>query len=266
MHPQLLLEARGINKTFGARQVLHGVDLLMLPQSIVGLVGESGCGKTTLSRIIVGLESFDRGFIKLNGESLSNKRPKHLKQQVQMLFQNSMGSFNPKFSVGSSLLLPLIEHRIYPTTSLAERAISDLTERLGMSPDLLTRYPHQLSGGQVQRMAFIRAVAMKPALIIADEPTSALDPKSKKQILDLIQLFRQEMNISFLVITHDIMSLKDTADEIIIMDKGYIIEAGKPRDIIEFPVENQTKKLILSIPSIHHSIRSFEQYKQLIQS
>ena len=239
-----LLSAQNIHKSFGDYTALSGANINIKPGSIVGLVGESGCGKTTLARIISGLEYLDTGNIILENHELSQIRTKIQKSNIQLIFQNALGSFNPKFTIRNSLEQPLQELNLDKTQVNLEELCHDLV----LDPALLTRYPHQVSGGQIQRFAIMRAIIVKPKLLIADEPTSALDMTSKIEILKLISELRAKYNLSFLIITHDIMSLKNLVDYIYVMHKGIIVESGSPSDIINNPAQKYTQKLINAIP------------------
>lgn len=245
-----MLKVQNICKSFDELQVLTDTSLEISPCEIMGLIGESGCGKTTLARIILGLETQDSGQILFENTELSRalkNRDKNYQRNIQMIFQNTAGSFNPKFSILNSLKQPLIQYNLWQNDN---SIFDEVFENIGLDISILNKYPHEVSGGQIQRLAFARAILTRPKLIIADEPTSALDMQTKLQILELIQELRRKYAISFLIITHDILSLKNLADSISIMNKGEIVEQGHPHHILESPQQEYTKKLITAIPRL----------------
>ncbi len=254
----LILKAENINKQFGSSYVLKEVNLEIGIGQIIGLVGESGCGKTTFARIIAGLETALGGNLFLENINLlaEEKRSKKLKQKIQMIFQNAAGSFNPKYKIIDSLKQASVEHNL-PFEPEA------LFEQIGLSLDLKDRFPHELSGGQMQRAAIARAIACKPSLLIADEPTSALDVSIRRHILNLIKDLRAKQNLSCLIITHDLPSLKGLADYVYVMNNGSIVESGTTEQILNCPQESYTKRLIMAIPSINPADKTFEKFKTL---
>lgn len=231
-----MLQLKKISKSFDNKKVLDEIFLEINRAEIVGLVGESGCGKTTLAKIIVGLERPDSGEI-----SFCEKE----KKKVQMIFQNVHGSFNPKFRLKSSLA----EARTGKSRKeLLEESLEESLESVGLEKLFLNRFPHELSGGQIQRMSIARALLSKPELLLADEPTSALDIFNKLQILHLLRSLKEKIGLSCLVITHDILSLASLADKIYVMQSGRIVESGKTTDVLKNPENSYTKKLINSVP------------------
>ncbi|MDX1920556.1 MAG: ABC transporter ATP-binding protein [Candidatus Caenarcaniphilales bacterium] len=258
-----LLKLENIVKTYNGKFALAGVDLEVKPGEIVGLAGESGSGKSTLARIITGAEPPDSGSMQLMSEAvdLNNQREKLHKRKIQMVFQNALGSFNPKFRLRSSIQQPLIEHKISSSAEDLENKILQILESVSLEKELLNRFPHQVSGGQIQRAAIARAIACEPNLLIADEPTSALDVSIRSQILKLFKNLTLQKNISCLVISHDLPSLRFLADRIYVMYKGKIVEAGLTAKVLDDPKESYTKRLIAAIPSLNPDDKTFERFK-----
>ncbi|HEY9885775.1 MAG TPA: ATP-binding cassette domain-containing protein [Vampirovibrionales bacterium] len=259
----LLLE--NVSKFFAEYQAVKKANLFVGQSEIVGLVGESGCGKTTIAKIIAGLEQAEEGslFIKDKEINLQVARSKSQKKMIQLVFQNALGSFNPKFSLRSSLSQPIIEHGLVISKEQIEEKLHSLLEAVHLEIDLLDRLPSQVSGGQIQRAAIARALASEPDLLIADEPTSALDVSIRAEVLRLFKELRIKQNISCLVISHDLPSLKFLADRIYVMNKGEIVEEGNAKSVIESPQNEYTKKLITAIPSLNPADQTFMKWKKL---
>ncbi|MDX1918427.1 MAG: ATP-binding cassette domain-containing protein [Candidatus Caenarcaniphilales bacterium] len=257
-----LLQLKGISKRYGFTTALGKVGFEIGSHQIIGLVGESGCGKTTLGRIIVGLESLDEGELIFDGKSLDYSADHELRPQVQFIFQNALASFNPRRRIGESIAMPLREFGIVKGQAEIEIKVLELISSVGLEGELANRYPHELSGGQIQRAAFARAIASNPKLLVADEPTSALDASLRAQVLDLIRLLRERMGLSCIVITHDLPSLRSLADQVHVMRQGDIIESGPPLDILQNPTHPYTRRLISAIPSLDPSDRTFERFRE----
>ncbi len=253
------LQASNINKSFGEHQILKNVSFSLEQGQIVGLVGESGCGKSTVAKVISSLEKADSGSLQISGENfpLQETRSKLQRQKVQMIFQNALGSFNPRKTVGDSLKQPLIEHKF----DYSENEIVRLLAQVGLGPEYKDRFPHQLSGGQIQRAAIARAIACKPAVLIADEPTSALDLSLRAQVLNLLKDLQHTQNLTCLVITHDLSSLRKLADVVYVMNQGKIVENGEAQKVLNNPQESYTKRLLASIPSLNPDDKTFERFK-----
>jgi ABC-type oligopeptide transport system ATPase subunit len=185
-------------------------------------------------------------------------RPKALKKQIQMIFQNALGSFNPRQTIQDSLKQPLIEHKI--VTNDIDQEINDLLLSVGLEAQLKNRFPHQVSGGQIQRAAIARAIACKPSLLIADEPTSALDVSVRAYVLELFKELKKNKNLSLLIITHDLMSLKNLASRVYVMHNGQIVESGQTTDILNNPKQLYTQRLIAAIPSLNPADQTFKNF------
>ena len=186
----------------------------------------------------------------------SKSRPKHLKKQIQLIFQNPLASFNPKYSIKSSL------NAVFKLHGLPIK-LDQILQSVDFPLELQTFYPHQLSGGQIQRAAIARALITEPSLLIADEPTSALDVSKRQNILKLFHKLRAERQISILIITHDLLCLRGLADKVSVMNHGCILEEGTVWQILESPQNLYTKRLIASIPSLDPKAQTFRKFKEL---
>lgn len=246
-----ILRVSSIKKTFlkygESSTVINNVSFVVKKGQCVGIVGESGCGKSTTARIILGLLNFDEGEIILNGEKLSNKnkiRLKEIQGKIQMVFQMPTESFNPKIKLGKS-----IKESMKKTLTSKEKEIKlkKLFEECQLSYDLADRYPKEVSGGQCQRAAIARALASDPQVLICDEATSALDVTVQYKIIDLLKSIQKNRDMSILFICHDIALVQQFCDYVLVMDKGEIIEEGIPSEVISNPNQVFTKKLISSV-------------------
>jgi peptide/nickel transport system ATP-binding protein len=226
-------------------QALKNVSLDLHQGETVGIVGESGCGKTTLGRTLLGLIKPSGGEIRLNGK-LYNQIPKKYKE-IQIVFQDPYSSLNPRLQIGATIEEPLMTHRHYYKRSKAKEYAVDLLEKVKLQPDLYHRYPHQLSGGQRQRLVIARALALQPDLIIYDESVSALDVSIQAQILNLLNDLKSDHKFSSLFISHDLSVVKYISDRMYVMRQGMIVEHGTPEEIWLLPKHPYTKMLIEAI-------------------
>ena len=251
-----MLKIKNLSKSFSTNKVLENIDFELEEKRSYAFVGVSGCGKTTLARIITGLEEPDNGTLIFQGKTLSSLSERTLleKKQIQLVFQNALGSFNPRRKIVHSLNNVFQVHRkLYPLSKERETRIFTLLELLELEKELLFQYPHQVSGGQIQRFALLRALLIEPKILIADEPSSALDPLSKKKLISILQKVRQSTSISYLIITHDFSYLESLVDWVFVLDSGQIVEENTPAELLQRPQKKHTKKLIEAIPKIQRA-------------
>jgi len=230
-----------------------GISLELHPGETLGLAGESGCGKSTVARLLTGLIPASQGSIRFGGEelaTLSRDGLSRFRKEVQMIFQDPFSSLNPRMRVSEIIAEPLAIHRIGTAAERRQR-VAALMERVGLSGDQLGRFPHEFSGGQRQRIGIARALAVSPRLIIADEPVSALDLSIQAQIINLLQDLKSELGLSFLFITHDLSVLKHLSDRVAIMYLGRIVESGSRDDVLSGTLHPYTEALLSAIPSLH---------------
>lgn len=259
-----LLGIKNLNVTYqtkkgliGKIQTVHAVNNVSLDiqkGEILAIAGESGCGKSTLAKAIMKLVQSDSGEILLNGENVLNlKHNKDLKkfyQKVQMIFQNPYSSLNPKMKIGEILKEPLIIN-----TNLKKEEITKIVEekikKVGLDKSALNLYPHEFSGGQRQRIAIARSLILNPEFIIADEPVSALDVSIQAQIINLLKQLKEDFNLTFLFISHDLSVIKYLSDRIAIMYLGEVVEIGRTEEIFKNPKHPYTKALLSSVPELN---------------
>jgi len=263
-----LLEIRGLTKYFIGRRsllsrerktvrALETVNLSIMEQETLGIVGESGCGKTTLGRVILGLIPPTSGQVVFEGNdltSLSRSEMRKYRGNMQMVFQSPYDSFDPRFSVLNSISEPLRTHTSLRGESLVTQA-RDLLERTGMPGEILYRYPHEFSGGQLQRIAIARALALNPKFIVLDEPTSSLDVSVQAQIINLLQTLQRELKLTYLFITHDLSVVQHISDRIAVMYLGKVVELNTTDGIFFSPQHPYTQALLASAPSLDPEFR-----------
>lgn len=257
-----LLEINGLNTWFpvggnffgGSKEIVKAVNDVsfdVYPGETLGLVGESGCGKTTLGRSILRLIEPTSGNINFDNtdlRGLNKDDMREIRRGIQIIFQDPYSSLNPRLTVGDSLMEPLQVHQFYANNSKRKKKVLELLERVNLLPEHFNRYPHEFSGGQRQRIVIARALALRPKFIICDESVSALDVSVQAQVLNLIRELQQEFNLTYIFISHDLAVIKHISDRMMVMNKGEIVEMGDPEEIYYHPKEEYTKRLIASIP------------------
>ena len=278
--PVPLIETRALTKHFILRpnlfaqviarardQVIHAVDqvdLQIAPGEIVGLVGESGCGKTTLGRMLVRLHEPTSGEIYFQGQPIEGHTirvrqngtmvDEPFYRVAQIIFQNPYASLNPRKTVRQILSVPLV-HRGLRDSLAREDEIKQLLSRVGLNARHADSYPHQFSGGQRQRIGIARALAMQPRFVVADEPVSSLDVSIQAQVVSLLQELQQEFDLTFLFITHDLSLVRQISDQIAVMYLGKIVEQGTTQDLFHEPLHPYTQALLAAVPAVDKARR-----------
>jgi len=240
-----------LRRTTGWIKAVDDVSFEIAAGETLGLVGESGCGKTTIGRSILRLVPVTSGDVMLEHErvfALGARRLRRVRKDMQMIFQDPVGSLNPRMRIGRIVGEPLEVHRIARGKKLRSQ-VASLLERCGMSAHDVHRYPHEFSGGQRQRIGIARAIALKPKLIVCDEPTSALDASIQAQILNLLKDLQREFGMSYLFISHDFAAVRHICDRIAVVKGGQIVEIGSRDRVIDRPEHAYTRTLLAAVPT-----------------
>ena len=260
--PEAVLEVRHLRKTFPMKKTMMGkvtrelvavddISFKLMPGETLGIVGESGCGKTTAGRAILKLHQPTGGQIIFDGKDITNynsKQMREIRKQMQIIFQDPYSSLPPRSTVGGILSEPVEVHKIVPKEQIKEYVLQ-LMEKCGLRDYYYERYPHEFSGGQRQRICIARALAVNPKLVICDEPVSALDVSIQAQIINLLKELQRQMNLAYVFISHDLSVVKFISDKIGVMYLGAMMEFGTKEAIFTNPLHPYTKALFSAVPN-----------------
>ena len=254
----VLLEVRNLEKHFSTpKGMLHAVDGVTFAierGKTLGIVGESGCGKSTTGRVILRLLEATGGDILFEGKNIrefNKDQMRRLREDMQIIFQDPFASLNPRMTASEIIGEPLVIHKKVSSKKELDERVAELMALVGLSPRLINTYPHELDGGRRQRIGIARALALKPKFIICDEPVSALDVSIQAQILNLMQDLQEQLGLTYIFITHDLSVVKHFSDDIAVMYLGQLIEKASAKDLFQNPSHPYTRALLSSIPSIH---------------
>ena len=273
-----LVEAEGLAKTFDVsppllnrilerkpRQLLHAVDdasFSIQKGQTLALVGESGCGKSTAARLLVGLYEPTRGSFHFDGQDAhaafkaGGERARQLRERIQMIFQDPYASLNPRWKVGDIIAEPMREHRTVTEKAALEQRVGELLQSVGLAPADMVKYPHQFSGGQRQRISIARALATQPEFLVCDEPTSALDVSVQAQVLNIMKNLQRQQQLTYLFISHNLAVVHHVSDQVGVMYLGRIVELAPKQALFDTPRHPYTRMLLDAIPKMHDTGRA----------
>lgn len=240
-----LLEVSSLRVKYGEFEAVKGVSFILGEGEIVGIVGQSGSGKSTIAKTLMGLEKASGGDIK------------RAEVSMQMVFQDAVGSLNPRMTIRQTLT-EVIRHGagVPKREESTEERIRKLLGYVGLSEAVLDQYPREMSGGQCQRVSIARALAFEPRILVADEPVSALDVSVQARVLNLLRELRRDLGLSILLIAHDLAVVKNVCDRVYVMEKGFFVDEGVSEEVFASPKSDYTKKLLLAVPDVDRALRN----------
>ncbi|MEI6082919.1 MAG: ATP-binding cassette domain-containing protein [Verrucomicrobiota bacterium] len=242
------IKAGILQRPVGWVRAVDGVSFAINEGECVGLVGESGCGKTTLGRTILQLIEPTAGEVQFAGQPITDMRA--FRRQAQMIFQDPYGSLNPRMTVGNIIAEPLRIHKLCTGKAEERDRVADLLKSVGLAPEHARRYPHEFSGGQRQRIGIARALAVQPKFIVCDEPVSALDVSVQAQIINLLQDLQEKFKLTYLFVAHDLAVVEHISDRVLVMYFGKIVEEASAEQIYSNPLHRYTQALLSAVPDI----------------
>ncbi|HVE67816.1 MAG TPA: ATP-binding cassette domain-containing protein [Solirubrobacteraceae bacterium] len=254
-----LLEARDLVRHFGAVPAVDGVSFEVRRGEALGIVGETGSGKSTVARLMLRLLDPTSGTISFDGEDITaarGRRLKALRRDMQMIFQDPYSSLNPRKTAGAAIGEPFAVHGLHTGSGERRRAVQELMERVGLAPEHLNRFPHEFSGGQRQRVGVARALALAPRLIVADEPVSALDVSIQAQILNLLRDLQRDLGLTLVLISHDLSVVRHMSDRVAVMHRGKVVELADADTLYRAPKDPYTQALLAAVPRLQPSSAS----------
>lgn len=245
-----IVEVRDLSISFGSVRAVNRASFNILPGQTLGLVGQSGSGKTTTGRAVLQLLKATSGSVKLLGQELTTMRGGQLRamrRNMQFVLQNPYSSLHPRMTIGQTLTEPLTVHQSVPPNQMKQR-VAELLDLVSMDPSIVQRYPHEFSGGQRQRIVIARALAVNPDFVVCDEPVSALDVRTQAQIVKLLQSLQERLGLSYLFIAHDLAVVREVAHRVAVMYSGQIVEIGDTEQVYNTPSHPYTRMLLDAVP------------------